>query len=174
MKSMMNVFNTTMQKRKKKNRKGFSLVELIVVLVIMAILAAALVPTLIGYIRQTKESNVKNEASATVSAAQTIASSAFAAPDGKYASKAASGTDSVTLTIFTDAAPDSYTAAAIDSTGHTATSDDAKGIADTIELLAEVPGEVTSLTISGGKVTGLTYVSDGSTVTYNGSTYSVS
>lgn len=59
MKTPMNVFNTAM--KKKKNRKGFSLVELIVVLVIMAILAAALVPTLIGYIKQTRQSNYKNE-----------------------------------------------------------------------------------------------------------------
>lgn len=83
MKTPMNVFNTAM-KKKNKNRKGFSLVELIVVLVIMAILAAALVPTLIGYIRQTRQSNAKNEAAAAVSAAQTIASSAFASPDYTY------------------------------------------------------------------------------------------
>lgn len=44
MKTPMNIYNTAM--KKKKNRKGFSLVELIVVLVIMAILAAALVPSL--------------------------------------------------------------------------------------------------------------------------------
>lgn len=83
MKTPMNVFNTAM-KKKNKNRKGFSLVELIVCLVIMAILAAALVPTLIGYIKQTRQSNAKNEAAACVSAAQTIASSAFADPDGVY------------------------------------------------------------------------------------------
>lgn len=83
MKTPMNVFNTAM-KKKKKNRKGFSLVELIVVLVIMAILAAALVPTLIGYIKQTKQSNAKNEAASCVSAAQTMASSAYASGDGKY------------------------------------------------------------------------------------------
>ena len=83
MKTPMNVFNTAM-KKKKKNRKGFSLVELIVVLVIMAILAAALVPTLIGYIKQTRQSNAKNEAASVVSAAQTVASSAFASGDGKY------------------------------------------------------------------------------------------
>ena len=74
MKTPMNVFNTAM--KKKKNRKGFSLVELIVVLVIMAILAAALVPTLVGYINQTRQSNAKNEAAMNVSAAQTIASAA--------------------------------------------------------------------------------------------------
>ena len=86
MKTPMNIYNTAM--KKKKNRKGFSLVELIVVLVIMAILAAALVPTLIGYIRQTRQSNVKNEAASAVSAAQTIASSAFADTSGQYISVA--------------------------------------------------------------------------------------
>ena len=59
MKTPMNVFNTAM-KKKKKNRKGFSLVELIVVLVIMAILSAALIPSLIGYISKTKEQNVQS------------------------------------------------------------------------------------------------------------------
>ena len=82
MKTPMNVFNTAM--KKKKNRKGFSLVELIVVLVIMAILAAALVPTLIGYIKQTRQSNYKNECASAVSAAQTIISSAYADSDSTY------------------------------------------------------------------------------------------
>lgn len=67
MKTPMNIYNTAM--KKKKNRKGFSLVELIVVLVIMAILAAALVPTLVGYINQTRQSNAKNEAAMNVSVA---------------------------------------------------------------------------------------------------------
>ena len=57
MKTPMNIYNTAM--KKKKNRKGFSLVELIVVLVIMAILVAALVPSLVGYIRQARQSNSK-------------------------------------------------------------------------------------------------------------------
>lgn len=62
MKTPMNVFNTAM-KKKKKNRKGFSLVELIVVLVIMAILAAA----------------------------QTIISSAYADSDSTYINQADAG-----------------------------------------------------------------------------------
>lgn len=83
MKTPMNVFNTAM-KKKKKNRKGFSLVELIVVLVIMAILVAALVPSLVGYIKQARQSNAKDECAAVVSAAQTVASSAFADPSSIY------------------------------------------------------------------------------------------
>jgi prepilin-type N-terminal cleavage/methylation domain-containing protein len=78
------MFNDVMKKKNKKNRKGFSLVELIVVLVIMAILAAALVPTLIGYIKQSRQSNVKNEASSCLQAAQTIISSAYADSNGIY------------------------------------------------------------------------------------------
>lgn len=69
-------------KMMKKNKKGFSLVELIVVLVIMAILAAALVPTLIGYIRQTREQDARSSAASCVQAAQTIVSSAYA--DSEY------------------------------------------------------------------------------------------
>lgn len=80
MKTPMNIYNTAM--KKKKNRKGFSLVELIVVLVIMAILAAALVPSLMGYIKKTKQQNVNSEAQSVVQAAQTIASGAYASADG--------------------------------------------------------------------------------------------
>lgn len=151
MKTPMNIYNTAM--KKKKNRKGFSLVELIVVLVIMAILAAALVPTLIGYIKQTRQSNAKNEASACVSAAQTIASSAFADPSGKYSCV---GTSNVVIT-FTSATPD----------------DDSKLIAE-VEYLAEVDGTVSNITFDPNyKVTRLTYVTADSntTVTYDGTTY---
>ena len=84
MKTPSMMMNEVLKKRAKKNKKGFSLVELIVVLVIMAILAAALVPTLIGYINQTRQSNAKNEASACVQAAQTLYSNAYASPDGTY------------------------------------------------------------------------------------------
>lgn len=148
---MTTSINTILKNRKnRKNKKGFSLVELIVVLVIMAILAAALVPTLIGYINQTRQSNAKNEAAACVQAAQTIASAAYADPAGKYVSK---------------------------TTGETfdPTTDAAKYMAE-IEKLAEVkaPADVTAVTLDENHVVSrLTYKSaNGETVTYDG-TYKV-
>lgn len=46
-----------MQKKEKKTRKGFTLVELIVVLVILAILAAFMIPALIQYIERSLEAS---------------------------------------------------------------------------------------------------------------------
>lgn len=150
MKTPMNVFNTAM-KKKKKNRKGFSLVELIVVLVIMAILAAALIPSLTGYIKKTKEQSVRSECQSAVQAAQTIASGAYAAGNSEYkvdthvvkfddikGKKTASG----------DTPDNQYIAAA--------------------ESLAEVPsGTVKDITVDAdGRVTGLTYTRNGTTSTY--------
>lgn len=155
MKTPMNVL--TSMKKKKKNRKGFSLVELIVVLVIMAILAAALVPTLIGYINQTRQSNAKNEAAAVVSAAQTIASSAYADPDLTYHDN----TDGKDVK-FTSAG-----AVATDSTSN---------FAAVLVTLSEVDGTIGTITFdSTFKVNSCTYTSkQGEVVIYNGSTYSIS
>ena len=55
---------------KKRNDKGFTLVELIVVLVILAILAAILVPALLGYIDRAREKQVTTNAEAALVAAQ--------------------------------------------------------------------------------------------------------
>lgn len=162
MKTPMNVFNTAM-KKKKKNRKGFSLVELIVVLVIMAILAAALVPTLIGYIKQTRQSNSKNEASSAVSAAQTIASSAYADPNGKY-----DGTEIYTVTdgklnydaTFTNNADAKTT--------------DVCDICGDLSEVTSAGGTVNYIKITNGVVKGLNYTAkNGTKIQYNGSEYNV-
>lgn len=135
MKTPMNIYNTAM--KKKKNRKGFSLVELIVVLVIMAILAAALIPSLIGYISKTKEQNVQNECQQAVQAAQTIASGCYADASGSYTFKDGNGTERTVASL-------------------TAMADD--GAADQIAALAEVPGTISGVVVNAqGLVTALVY-----------------
>ena len=59
--------------KKRRNDKGFTLVELIVVLVILAILAAILVPALLGYIDKAREKQVTTNAEAAYVAAQATA-----------------------------------------------------------------------------------------------------
>lgn len=58
---------------KKNDKKGFTLVELIVVLVILAILAALLIPALTGYIDKAKGRQIIAETRQAVMAAQTLA-----------------------------------------------------------------------------------------------------
>lgn len=144
MKTPMNIYNTAM--KKKKNRKGFSLVELIVVLVIMAILAAALVPTLIGYISKTKEQNVQNECQQAVQAAQTIASGCYADASGSYTFKDGDGNEQTVASLTAMAGA---------------------GAADQIAALAEVPGTITDVAVNNqGLVTNLTYSNGGKTSEY--------
>lgn len=61
----------------KKNKKGFTLVELIVVLVILAILMAILIPALTGYIRKAQEKQVMAEGRVVEMAAQSVLSDAY-------------------------------------------------------------------------------------------------
>lgn len=67
-----------LNKLKKNNKKGFTLVELIVVLVILAILAALLIPALTGYIDRAKEKQIKAETRQAVMAAQTLVDEIYA------------------------------------------------------------------------------------------------
>lgn len=148
MKTPMVIFNDVMKKKNKKNRKGFSLVELIVVLVIMAILAAALIPSLIGYISKTKEQNVQSECQSAVTAAQTIASGAYAGASSTYTFRPAGAAADVSVTMTNLTGNDSAAQSAI-------------------KQLAEVPGTVSSVTVtSDGLVTGLVYTNGGKTCTY--------
>ena len=156
MKTPMNVYNTAM--KKKKNRKGFSLVELIVVLVIMAILAAALVPTLIGYIKQTRQSNAKNEAAAVVSAAQTIASSAFANGDGMYYDQSQNGASIKVV---------------VDATGKAVADVDGEASSEAITSISKLSetdkagGSITKVTFIKGVVSEVDYTNGGTTVKYS-------
>lgn len=170
---MTTSINTILKNRKnRKNKKGFSLVELIVVLVIMAILAAALVPTLIGYINQSRQSNSKNECSAAVSAAQTIVSSAYADPQGVFRSniEGVSNIDFVGSSIVDSAWTTS--AAITDTKGA-----DNNALCTAIEKLSEVnskSGSVTSLTIEKGVVKTMKYeAKNGDVVIYNNGNYSM-
>ena len=67
----------------KKNKKGFTLVELIVVLVILAILAALLIPAMTGYIDKAREQSMITEASMVLTAAQATVSEAYGTGDIK-------------------------------------------------------------------------------------------
>ena len=58
---------------KAKNKKGFTLVEMIIVMVIMAILAAALIPTMMGYINDARDNSNLATARAYYVAAQSVA-----------------------------------------------------------------------------------------------------
>ena len=54
------------------NRKGFTLMEIIVVLIIIAVLAAALIPSFVGFIRDSRAASIINEARMGMNAAQVI------------------------------------------------------------------------------------------------------
>ena len=81
-----------LNKLKKNNKKGFTLVELIVVLVILAILAALLIPALTGYIDKAREKQIIAEARQAVMAAQTLVDEAYAKEDVGTEIKIGNGT----------------------------------------------------------------------------------
>ncbi len=118
--------------RELKNRKGFTLVELIVVLVILAILAALLVPALTGYIDKANKEKIIAETRQAVMAAQTIVSEDYGS--------------STPLSAW-----------AVGTTGFAGAESTTQTFADAIKKLAETNGTVTAVTVTGGKVTSLTY-----------------
>lgn len=132
-----------MRSLKKNRKKGFTLVELIVVLVILAILAALLIPALTGYIDKAKEKQVIAETRSCVMAAQTYA-------DEKYGKDGGDLEDTEDIKVN-----------GADKNAKVA-----------VQELADVNGTVNSFTVTGGKVTALSYTGDGSgakTCIYDGS-----
>lgn len=66
----------------KKNKKGFTLIELIVVIAIIGVLAAMLVPSMAGYIGTAKESKNKANARTFYTAAQAMVTALEVTGDG--------------------------------------------------------------------------------------------
>ena len=71
----MNLFQRLMNRR---NKKGFTLIEMIVVIAIIAILIALLVPSIIGFIRDSRETAGNAAAKNIFVAAQTYAARQYA------------------------------------------------------------------------------------------------
>lgn len=72
-------------KNLRKDKKGFTLIEIVIVLVIIAILAAMLVPSMLGWIDDSKQKTFLSEANSIKTAVESEVVSAYAA--------GASGTD---------------------------------------------------------------------------------
>lgn len=137
-----------LKQRLRKDKKGFTLVELIVVLVILAILIAMLLPTLTGYIDQANEKKVVSEGRQILMAAKTVAAEDY----------------------NSDAATKNLCGQTIDTLDKTAASG-----GKTIEELAEVSKskyDKVSITFKAdGTVTNLEYTGKSYIATFNGTAW---
>lgn len=131
----MNIFKQKL--KKSNNKKGFTLVEIIVVLVILAILAAAAVPTMLGFVEDSKGKAEIANARAAYIACQSIATE-------EYASGA-------TATISTS---NTYTISKTEGTGSKTNS-----IKLNKMLGADMEGAKVEPTITNGKVETVVYIS---------------
>lgn len=75
-----------LMERLKKDKKGFTLIEMIVVIVILGILLAILIPGLFKYIDKAKEKQVMVDARAAYIDAQAEAAIAYGLPGGNESS----------------------------------------------------------------------------------------
>lgn len=124
-----------------KKRKIWPIVLAIIIAVVVILCffsAVILVPTIVGYVKQTRKENAENECLMAVQAAQMIVSSAYAM-DGTYEAK-----DGTEIQFDQDALADGE----LDITAEAA---------DAIEELSEVDGTVISVISDEAKISYLKY-----------------
>lgn len=156
--------------QKLKAKKGFTLVELIVVIAIIGVLAAILIPTMLGYVTQSKvtsanstAASIKNEIDAFLTSCDTNGygmkkgNSAVSAMTFKIAGSSWDGTIG-NATAFNGATGSWASATGVKSTDSKADANHMKGLtADLAQLFPEIKDGFITANLVGGKCIGVTY-----------------
>lgn len=151
--------------RIRKNRKGFTLVEIIVVLVILAILAAFTIPTMLGFVGDAKKKAAIAEQREVYVAAQAIATEHFA-KEGATKAETSLGMTAATKSVATNLGSAKAISTATDPVAlemYNYLKDDIK--AGDGGTTAATAGPLWTVTVDvTGKVTEVTYKKDGVTL----------
>lgn len=129
---------------RRRDRGGFTLVELIVVLAILAILATLLIPTMTGYIDKANEEKIVAETRMAVMAAQTVVSENYARDPENWGN-----------VELTPGSPPDF--------------QEDEDFLEEIQTLSETSGDIQSVTVVNGKVTALSYDNGKVTCKYHSS-----
>ncbi len=144
---------TQIMKKHLKKKKGFTLIEVVVVLVILAILAAIAIPALVGYIDDANARAATTEARTSMVGLQHLASTdktdngVAMGASGSYFTTASGGAISAKgITQINKLTGETYTSGGSYTSGTT--------------------GDISTIVISGDKVTGFKYSNGKYSVTY--------